>query len=76
MGKIALHIGEEIDYFDSVVLACGSKAAPRTGSDGTGYELAAGLGHKVTPVVPALVQASVQREFFEGCVRSQNAGLD
>ncbi len=72
-GKIALHIGEEIDYFDSVVLACGSKAAPRTGSDGTGYELAAGLGHKVTPVVPALVQLRCRENFLKAVsgVRTQ-----
>lgn len=42
--------------FDKVILACGSQAAPKTGSDGSGYRLARALGHKIVPVVPALVQ--------------------
>lgn len=39
---------------DKVVLATGSKAAPKTGSDGFGYELASKFGHKINPVLPAL----------------------
>ena len=39
---------------DRVILCCGSKAAPQTGSDGSGYALAAMAGHTVTPVLPAL----------------------
>ena len=42
--------------FDRVILACGGKAAPKTGSDGSGYRLAKQLGHSLTEVVPALVQ--------------------
>jgi len=40
---------------DKVVLATGGKSYPRTGSSGTGYKLAAQLGHTVTRVLPALV---------------------
>ncbi len=40
----------------AVVLAAGSKAAPSTGSDGSGYELARGLGHRIVTPLPALVQ--------------------
>jgi hypothetical protein len=39
---------------DAVVLASGGLSFPRTGSDGTGYGLAAALGHRVVPPVPAL----------------------
>lgn len=39
---------------DKVIIATGSKAAPKTGSDGSGYDLAQSLGHKVNPVYPAL----------------------
>lgn len=39
-----------------VILACGSKAAPKTGSDGSGYQIAAKLGLRLTTIVPALVQ--------------------
>ncbi len=38
----------------SLVLACGSKAAPATGSDGSGYALAKMLGHTVILPRPAL----------------------
>lgn len=39
---------------DKVILSTGSMAAPKTGSDGSGYRLAEILGHKIIPVVPAL----------------------
>ncbi len=54
--KFVVSAGDKTFYFDRVVLACGSKAAPKTGSDGSGYTLAKRLGHKMIPVVPALVQ--------------------
>lgn len=37
------------------ILATGGKAAPKTGSDGSGYIFAIGLGHKVINPQPALV---------------------
>ncbi len=40
----------------AVVLAAGSKAAPATGSDGSGYALAERLGLRVITPLPALVQ--------------------
>ena len=40
---------------DKVILCAGGKAAPQTGSDGSGYELAAACGHSLKPVYPALV---------------------
>ena len=39
---------------DKVILATGSKAAPKTGSDGFGYEIASKFGHKINQVLPAL----------------------
>ena len=49
--------------YDSVIIACGSKASPKTGSDGSGYKLAKQLGIAVTPVVPALVQLQCREEY-------------
>ncbi len=37
-----------------VVLATGGASLPKTGSDGTGYAIAASLGHSVVPITPAL----------------------
>ena len=43
-----------IFFGDTVILCTGSKAAPSTGSDGSGYRMAEHLGHHIVPVVPAL----------------------
>ncbi len=51
-------------WFDCVILACGSQAAPKTGSDGSGYQLARQLGHSLNPVVPALVQLRCREDYF------------
>ena len=39
---------------DRVILAAGSKAAPKTGSNGDGYFIARKLRHTIVPYVPAL----------------------
>ncbi|MGL6199463.1 MAG: NAD(P)/FAD-dependent oxidoreductase [Lachnospiraceae bacterium] len=41
---------------DRLIIATGSKATPKTGSDGSGYTYAKQFGHTIIPVVPALVQ--------------------
>ena len=50
--------------FDRVIVACGGQAAPKTGSDGSGYELAKQLGHSLVPVVPALVQLRCEEDYM------------
>lgn len=49
---------------DSLIVACGSKAYPKTGSDGSGYDIAKSFGHKIIRVIPALVQLRCQENFF------------
>lgn len=54
------------DYsFDRVVLACGGMAAPKTGSDGSGFRLARQLGHSLVPLAPALVQLKCREDYFK-----------
>jgi predicted Rossmann fold flavoprotein len=48
----------------NIVLACGSKAAFKTGSDSSGYILAQQLGHTVIKPTPSLVQLKGQGDFF------------
>lgn len=48
-----------------VVLAAGSKAAAFTGSDGSGYDLAQKLGHRVILPLPALVQLRCEGKHFK-----------
>lgn len=52
-------------FFDHVILACGGRAAPKTGSDGGGYLLAKQLGHTLIPTVPALVQLRSGESYFK-----------
>ena len=49
--------GERETYFaDSVIVCCGGKSYPLTGSTGDGYKLAKQAGHTVTELKPSLVQ--------------------
>ena len=41
--------------FDAVILATGGASYPKTGSDGTGYDIAKKLGHTITPLQASLV---------------------
>ena len=50
---------------DAVILATGGQAASVLGSNGTGYTLAKSFGHKLSPVVPALVQLKGKGKFFK-----------
>ncbi len=51
--------------FDAVVLSCGGKAAPKTGSDGAGLLFAAGLGHRIVETVPALTALRCEGDFWK-----------
>lgn len=57
--------GEDILYFDKLILACGSKANPKSGSDGSGYEYARVLGHTILEPLPALVQLRCKESYFK-----------
>lgn len=50
---------------DRVILTCGGKASPKTGSDGSGYEIARKLGHRIAEVLPALTFLKCKESFFK-----------
>lgn len=56
------HVQEK---YDAVILACGGKAAPKTGSDGEGLLLAQKLGHRIVPTVPALAALRCEEDFYK-----------
>jgi len=58
---------------DAVVLANGGLSFPRTGSDGTGYALAASLGHTIVPPTPALTPLAADDPL---CKSAQGLALD
>lgn len=55
--------GSQVFSFDKVIVTCGGKAAPKTGSDGSGIKLARQLGHEIVPSYPALVQLRCEEEY-------------
>ena len=57
--------GHKKEKYDAVILACGGKAAPKTGSDGQGFLLAERLGHRIVPTVPALVALRCSEDFYK-----------
>ena len=50
---------------EALIFAGGSAAAPKTGSDGRGYELAAAFGHLVFAFLPALCAVHCVGSFFK-----------
>ncbi len=63
-GGFVLHTDQGRLSEDALILAAGSKAAPSTGSDGSGYELARQLGHSIIKPLPALVQLRCQGNMY------------
>ena len=65
--KVKVVCGTESHVFDRVLVACGSKASPKTGSDGSGYQLLRSLkcSCQIEEVVPALVQLRCKEEYLK-----------
>ncbi|WP_099467635.1 BaiN/RdsA family NAD(P)/FAD-dependent oxidoreductase [Konateibacter massiliensis] len=63
--QFQVNLKKEAIFCDSVIIAAGSMAAPKTGSDGSGYELAKSLGHHIIKPLPALVQLRCSGNYFK-----------
>lgn len=63
-GKWKLTTDTETYQADAVILAAGSKASNLPGADGSGYALAKSLGHRIYPVLPALVPLVGEGDYF------------
>jgi len=50
---------------DSIVLATGGKALPKSGSDGSGYALAENLGHSLTKIFPSLTKLKLDYPYLK-----------
>lgn len=50
---------------DKVIMVTGGMSSPSLGSNGSGYELAKNLGHKVVKPFPALVQLKLESPFLK-----------
>ncbi|MCD8342270.1 MAG: aminoacetone oxidase family FAD-binding enzyme [Clostridiales bacterium] len=58
---------------DTVILTAGGRAAPKQGTDGSGYGLAKRLGHRYAPLFPCLVPLTCDAPHWKGLkgVRAQ-----
>lgn len=56
---------EKIWTADYIVLACGSKAYPKTGSDGAGYDFLERFHHTIIKPLPALVQLIGKGKYYK-----------
>lgn len=63
--NFCIHTDSKDFYCDRVIVATGSKAAPKTGSDGSGYTFAKSLGHTIIKPLPALVQLKCEGNYFK-----------
>lgn len=52
-------------YYQRVILSCGSFAGEKNKCEFSGYDYAKELGHKIVPVVPALVQLRCSGQDFK-----------
>lgn len=64
-GKLMVRAGDCGGTYDSVIVACGSRASLKKAEGFSGYHLAAAMGHGFVPVVPALVQLRCREEFLK-----------
>lgn len=56
---------DSIYKFDYLVVACGSKAYKKSGSDGNGYILMEKLGHNIVKTHPGIVQLRLNGDSFK-----------
>lgn len=58
---------EDFELFscNKLVIACGGKSAPKTGSDGSGFKLASNLGHNIIKPLPAIVQLKLDYPYLK-----------
>lgn len=66
-GTVKVSTADKEFVFDKVIIACGSKAASKLGSDGSGYRLLQKLDKtiQIEPVVPALVQLRAKETYLK-----------
>lgn len=59
------YLGEQRHSCDSLILATGGKASPKSGSDGTGFQLAIAFGHQVMKPLPSLTGMICEEKIYK-----------
>lgn len=63
--KFIVNYNNDFLETDKVIIATGSFAAPKTGSDGYGFELLQKFNHTINNITPALVQLVADGNYFK-----------
>ena len=63
-GRFAVTTADRTTYFDRVIICAGSCSNRNTGSDGSGYDIAAALGQKIIKPLPALTYLTCEEAFY------------
>lgn len=63
--KFLIYTNDDAIICDKLIISTGSRAYPKTGSDGFGYTLSKKLGHKINEVLPALTQLHGKGSYFK-----------
>ncbi len=67
-----VHTNKNTYPADAVILTTGGASYPQTGSDGSGYQLAADLGHTITDLRPSLIPLLCEEKY---CKEMQGLSL-
>ena len=62
-GKLTVTTDLAVYRADAVIVACGGKAGGKLGGVSDGYDLLSSLGHRCTPLYPALVPLKTDTDF-------------
>lgn len=64
-GKVTgVEVNGAFRRFDKVIIACGGRSYPLTGSTGDGYRFAQALGHRIVSIKPSLVPLETVEKIF------------
>lgn len=63
--KFEIKTNNETIICDKLIISTGSKSYPKTGSDGSGYNLVKNLGHTTTEILPALTGLHGKENIFK-----------
>ena len=68
--KFIVKTNNNLYTFDKLILSTGSKAYPKTGSDGFGYKILEKLNHEIIKPLPALTGLKIEKKYPWHGIRS------
>ncbi|MGN0993055.1 MAG: aminoacetone oxidase family FAD-binding enzyme, partial [Bacilli bacterium] len=63
--KFLVYYNDDVLACDKLIISTGGRSYPKTGSDGSGYNLCKKLGHTINKILPALVGLKCKETFLK-----------